>query len=107
MSGFHDVRLVLPVSIGAAGGPERMTDVLQLASGREQAAARRAAAPAALRAEAASRAARPVHGLKAVAAARAALTGPWGAMTVAERVERLHAVADGINRRFDEFLFFH
>jgi aminomuconate-semialdehyde/2-hydroxymuconate-6-semialdehyde dehydrogenase len=40
----------------------------------------------------------------AVAAARAALTGPWGAMTVAERVERLHAVADGINRRFDEFL---
>lgn len=36
MSGFHDVRLVLPVSIGAAGGPERMTDVLQLASGREQ-----------------------------------------------------------------------
>ena len=40
MSGFHDVRLVLPVSIGAAGGPERMTDVLQLASGREQRNAR-------------------------------------------------------------------
>ena len=40
----------------------------------------------------------------AVAAARAALTGPWGRMTVAERVERLYAVADGINRRFDEFL---
>ena len=40
----------------------------------------------------------------AVAAAHAALNGPWGRMTVAERVERLYAVADGINRRFDEFL---
>lgn len=40
----------------------------------------------------------------AVAAARAALSGPWGQMSVAERVERLYAVADGINRRFDEFL---
>ncbi|SER22114.1 2-hydroxymuconic semialdehyde dehydrogenase [Giesbergeria anulus] len=40
----------------------------------------------------------------AVAAARAALDGPWGKMTVAERVERLYAVADGINKRFDEFL---
>ncbi|TDF64940.1 2-hydroxymuconic semialdehyde dehydrogenase [Cupriavidus sp. L7L] len=40
----------------------------------------------------------------AVAAARAALSGPWGQMTVAQRVEMLHAVADGINRRFDEFL---
>lgn len=40
MSGFHDVRLELPVCIGAAGGPERMTDVLQLASGREQRNAR-------------------------------------------------------------------
>lgn len=40
----------------------------------------------------------------AVAAARAALKGPWGKMSVAERVERLYAVADGINRRFDEFL---
>ena len=40
----------------------------------------------------------------AVAAARAALKGPWGKMTVAERVDRLYAVADGINRRFDEFL---
>ena len=36
---------------------------------------------------------------KAVAAARAALTGPWSRMTVAERVEKLYAVADGINRR--------
>lgn len=40
----------------------------------------------------------------AVAAARGALAGPWGRMTVAERVERLYAVADGISRRFDEFL---
>ncbi len=40
----------------------------------------------------------------AVAAARAALDGPWGKMSVAERVERLYAVADGINKRFDEFL---
>ncbi|HEY9209665.1 MAG TPA: aldehyde dehydrogenase family protein, partial [Acidovorax sp.] len=40
----------------------------------------------------------------AVAAARAALDGPWGRMTVTERVEKLYAVADGINRRFDEFL---
>ncbi len=40
----------------------------------------------------------------AVAAARAALDGSWGHMTVTERVERLYAVADGINRRFDEFL---
>lgn len=40
----------------------------------------------------------------AVAAARAALDGPWGRMSVAERVELLNAVADGINRRFDEFL---
>ncbi len=40
----------------------------------------------------------------AVAAARAALEGPWGKMSVAERVERLHALADGINQRFDEFL---
>ncbi len=40
----------------------------------------------------------------AVAAARAALDGPWGQMTVAQRVERLYAVADGINQRFDEFL---
>lgn len=40
----------------------------------------------------------------AVAAARAALAGPWGRMSIAERVEKLYAVADGINRRFDEFL---
>ncbi len=40
----------------------------------------------------------------AVAAARAALTGDWGRMTVVKRVELLHAVADEINRRFDDFL---
>ncbi|MDF1802080.1 2-hydroxymuconic semialdehyde dehydrogenase [Thalassovita sp.] len=40
----------------------------------------------------------------AVAAARAALHGPWGRMPQAERSDLLHAVADEINRRFDEFL---
>ncbi|MBF9042063.1 2-hydroxymuconic semialdehyde dehydrogenase [Rhodobacterales bacterium HKCCE4037] len=40
----------------------------------------------------------------AVAAARAALHGPWGKMTQAERSDMLHAVADEINRRFDDFL---
>lgn len=41
---------------------------------------------------------------QAVRSARAALAGPWGRMSVAERAERLYAVADGINRRFEEFL---
>ena len=40
----------------------------------------------------------------AVRAARAALAGPWGKMDVAERTAMLHAVADEINRRFDDFL---
>jgi aminomuconate-semialdehyde/2-hydroxymuconate-6-semialdehyde dehydrogenase len=40
----------------------------------------------------------------AVAAARAALKGPWGSMTVADRVKLLEALADEINNRFDEFL---
>jgi aminomuconate-semialdehyde/2-hydroxymuconate-6-semialdehyde dehydrogenase len=40
----------------------------------------------------------------AVRAAKAALTGPWAKMTVAERTERLYAVADGINKRFEQFL---
>ncbi|EWS54687.1 MULTISPECIES: 2-hydroxymuconic semialdehyde dehydrogenase [unclassified Methylibium] len=40
----------------------------------------------------------------AVRAAQAALDGPWGKMPVAERVELLYAVADEINRRFDDFL---
>ncbi|MFM2406168.1 MAG: hypothetical protein RL223_4048 [Pseudomonadota bacterium] len=40
----------------------------------------------------------------AVAAARAALKGEWGRISVARRVELLHALADEINRRFDDFL---
>ena len=40
----------------------------------------------------------------AVRAAQAALDGPWGKMPVAQRVELLYAVADEINRRFDDFL---
>jgi len=40
----------------------------------------------------------------AVRAARTALHGEWGRMTVTRRVELLHAVADEINRRFDDFL---
>lgn len=40
----------------------------------------------------------------AVKAARAALSGPWGLMKVEERVKMLHAIADGINKRFDDFL---
>jgi len=40
----------------------------------------------------------------AVSAARAALKGPWGRMSVDERVALLYKVADGINARFDEFL---
>ena len=40
----------------------------------------------------------------AVASARAALDGPWGQLSVNERVGMLDAVADEINRRFDDFL---
>lgn len=40
----------------------------------------------------------------AVAAARAALRGPWGQMTVDERTSMVIAIADGINKRFDDFL---
>jgi aminomuconate-semialdehyde/2-hydroxymuconate-6-semialdehyde dehydrogenase len=40
----------------------------------------------------------------AVAAAHAALNGPWGTMSVNERVKLLDAVADEINNRFDDFL---
>ena len=40
----------------------------------------------------------------AVQAARAALKGPWSKMTLDERSKILHAVADGINARFDAFL---
>ncbi|MDB5727008.1 MAG: 2-hydroxymuconic semialdehyde dehydrogenase [Noviherbaspirillum sp.] len=40
----------------------------------------------------------------AVAAARAAMQGPWGKLTVAQRVDLLYGVANGINQRFDDFL---
>ncbi len=40
----------------------------------------------------------------AVRAARQALRGPWGGMDIAKRCEMLYAVADEINRRFDDFL---
>jgi aminomuconate-semialdehyde/2-hydroxymuconate-6-semialdehyde dehydrogenase len=41
---------------------------------------------------------------RAVQAARAALRGPWARLTVQERCALLRKVADGIERRFDEFL---
>lgn len=40
MSGFHEVRLPLALAAGASGGPERLTDVLRLASGVESRNAR-------------------------------------------------------------------
>ena len=40
----------------------------------------------------------------AVAAAKAALKGPWGKLSVVERVTMLDEVAKEINRRFDDFL---
>ncbi len=40
----------------------------------------------------------------AVRAARAALAGPWDKMALADRSALLHAVADEITRRFDDFL---
>lgn len=40
----------------------------------------------------------------AVQAAKAALKGPWGSMKIMERADMLHAVANGIMRRFDEFV---
>lgn len=36
MDGFHDVRFPLAVSFGAAGGPERRTEIVTLGSGREE-----------------------------------------------------------------------
>ena len=35
MPSFHDVSFPFPLSFGASGGPERRTDITQLASGRE------------------------------------------------------------------------
>ena len=40
----------------------------------------------------------------AVGAARAALSGPWGGMSDDQRAQLLYAVADGIDKRTDEFL---
>lgn len=40
----------------------------------------------------------------AVMAARKALSGPWGKMSSAERVKMLHAIADRITARFDDFV---
>ncbi|GAB1435084.1 aldehyde dehydrogenase [Sphaerotilus sulfidivorans] len=41
---------------------------------------------------------------RAVRAARTALRGDWGRMTVEQRAAMLHAVADEITRRFDDFV---
>jgi acyl-CoA reductase-like NAD-dependent aldehyde dehydrogenase len=41
---------------------------------------------------------------RAVRAAKAALAGPWGAMTIKDRCDLLNAVANRIEKRFDEFL---
>lgn len=40
MSEFHDVRLPLAMAFGASGGPERLTEIVRLASGRESRNAR-------------------------------------------------------------------
>lgn len=41
---------------------------------------------------------------EAVRAAKSALEGEWGRMTVKERAAKLHAVADEIAKRFDDFV---
>ena len=33
---FHNIRFPLDVALGARGGPERVTDIVTLASGREE-----------------------------------------------------------------------
>lgn len=40
----------------------------------------------------------------AVAAARSALTGPWGRLTSTERIDLVVGVAEGVTRRFEEFV---
>ena len=41
---------------------------------------------------------------KAVQAGRTALKGDWGSSSAEERAGLLHAVADGIEKRFDDFV---
>jgi len=41
---------------------------------------------------------------QAVAAAKAALNGPWGKLNVEDRCALLYKIADGIQRRFDDFV---
>ncbi|MFJ9342259.1 2-hydroxymuconic semialdehyde dehydrogenase [Streptomyces sp. NPDC101733] len=41
---------------------------------------------------------------RAVRAAREALRGPWGTWSPADRARMLHRIADGIERRFEEFV---
>ncbi len=41
---------------------------------------------------------------RAVQAARRAMRGPWGKMSVPERIAILRRIGDGINKRFDEFV---
>src|SRR5258708_37467842 len=41
---------------------------------------------------------------QAVRAATAALQGPWGKLALAQRCDLLHAVANEIDRRVDDFL---
>lgn len=40
----------------------------------------------------------------AVAAARKALTGPWGSLTAQERIDVVVDIAQGVTKRFDEFV---
>ncbi|WXL27890.1 2-hydroxymuconic semialdehyde dehydrogenase [Ectopseudomonas mendocina] len=41
---------------------------------------------------------------RAVRAGKAAQQGPWGQYSAAQRAQLLHKIADGIERRFDEFV---
>lgn len=41
---------------------------------------------------------------RAVQAARAAMDGPWRTMTADDRADLMRAIADGITRRFDDFV---
>lgn len=36
MSAFHDILFPFPIALGALGGPERRTEIVELASGREE-----------------------------------------------------------------------